>query len=145
MSRRTFAAILRQLRTVLGRGVGAVCYSVGFDAGRRIVPMVRDVAEARGPEEVVEAMGAIDGRAGWFLLVRFDLEPTGDAVIVVRKSVEAQTVRGESDRAVCEFLRGYFGGFVSALVDRSDLESTEERCEGTGDDECRFRIAPRKG
>jgi len=84
---------------------------------------------------------AESSQGGAFRLPAYGARGWGMAgALVVRVDECAESAGLEMDPAFrCEFLGGFLGGIVEAWWGR-DVEVTETRCDGRGDDACEFDL-----
>ncbi|VVB51784.1 V4R domain protein [uncultured archaeon] len=83
----------------------------------------------------IEAAQNFYAELGWG---KFDIKENNANELIIR--VENSFIArgyGESDAAVCHFLRGYNAGLAEVLK-RKYLEACETRCAAKGDDCCEF-------
>jgi len=146
ISRKTLHYFFRALRESVGPGVDEVLYRSGIQAGEAFVATMTEWAGSKNPIEVVDQMGDIYSRCGWFAADSLEVDPmTHQARLRMTRTLETFGVEGRYEVPACHFLRGYFAGFFRSLFWSDAVDCTEISCRGKGDELCEFVIANSAG
>ena len=141
ISRKTLHHFLRELREAIGPGVDEILYRSGLEAGQAFVGTMTEWAGSKNPIEVLDQMGDIYSRCGWFAVESFEVDPmTHQARLRLARTLETFGVEGRFDAPACHFLRGYFAGFFRSLFWSDAVDCKEVACRGKGDELCEFVI-----
>lgn len=141
ISRKTLHHFFRELRESVGSEVDALLYRCGIEAGQAFVATMVEWAGSKNPIEVVDQMGDIYARCGWFAADSLEVDPVShQARLRMTRTLETFGVEGRADAPACHFLRGYFAGFFRSLFWSDAVECAEIACRGKGDALCEFVI-----
>jgi predicted hydrocarbon binding protein len=130
----TFNEIKLSLWKVFGSAADSIVYDAGIEPGRRSCR--RLVTIAGGAKETLVLLSERKANQNWgqFSFNKVDLQ-RGTGRICVDNSFESREMRVEGTS--CNFLRGYFAGFLSELF-HLGIAVTEEKCRARGDTRCEF-------
>lgn len=115
-------------------GAAVLFYESGKNAGERWINRFRKDWGLKD-QKFIEAVQNFYAELGWG---RFEVKENNGNGLVVR--VENSFIArgyGNSDVAVCHFLRGYNAGLAEALKGEN-MDAEETRCMAKGDDCCEF-------
>ncbi|MCX9009701.1 MAG: 4-vinyl reductase [Candidatus Methanoperedens sp.] len=131
----TFVHLQKDAEKILGTGGAAVLfYEAGKNAGERWINRFRKDWGLKD-QRFVEAVQNFYAELGWG---KFNIEVNSEDEFVVR--VENSFIArgyGNSEVAVCHFLRGYNAGLAEVLKGK-DIDAEEVRCIARGDECCEF-------
>jgi len=146
VSRSTLHAFFRCLREAIGSHADAILYRGGLEAGQAFVGPLAKWSGSEDPMELVDALGDVYSRCGWFAMESVEVDPVSrQARLRLKRSLETYGLEGRWDRPGCHFLRGYFAGFFRALFWSDGVECMETACRGTGDKVCEFLVRDASG
>ena len=142
ISRATLHKFFKELREAIGPSVDGILYRCGVEAGQAFVGTLVEWTGSKNPVEIVDTLGDIYARCGWFATESIQVDPsTHQARIRLTRTLETYGVEGRWDKPSCHYLRGYFAGFFRSLFWSDEIECAETTCRGKGDDACEFLIA----
>lgn len=142
ISRPTLRRFFHQLREEVGDRVDEILYRCGLDAGEAFVATMVEWAGTKDPIEVVDQLGDIYARCGWFATESMEVDPVTHKVHVrLTRTLETYGIEGRYEAPVCHFLRGYFAGFFRSLFWTDAVDCKEIACRGKGDEMCEFVVA----
>lgn len=141
VSRATFHTFFKQLREALGPSAEDVLYRCGLEAGQAFVGVLSEWTGSRDPVDIVDGLGDIYSRCGWFAVESVQVDPPShQARLRLNRTLETYGVEGRWDVAGCHFLRGYIAGFFRSLFWSDETGCTEVSCRGKGDKVCEFVV-----
>ena len=141
LSRATLHRFFRQLREEVGPAVDGILYRCGLEAGDAFVATMVEWAGTKDPIEIVDQLGDIYARCGWFAADALEVDPMShQARLRLSRTMETYGLEGRYEAPVCHFLRGYFAGFFRALFWSDKVECEETACRGKGDKFCEFVV-----
>lgn len=131
----TFVNFQKNAERILGYdGAAVLLYETGKKAGEKWIN--RFSKEWKLNDHMfIEAVQNFYAELGWG---KFDIKENNGKELIIR--VENSFIArgyGESDAAVCHFLRGYNAGLAEVLKGKY-LEACETKCVAKGDDCCEF-------
>ena len=142
ISRKTLQLFFRELRETIGPGADEILYRSGLEAGQAFVATMTEWAGSKSPIEVVDQMGDIYSRCGWFAAESLEVDPmTHQARLRMKRTLETYGTEGRQGAPACHFLRGYFAGLFRSLFWTDKVECWEITCRGKGDEFCEFVVA----
>jgi len=102
----------------------------------------RMMKEFRTKEEALRILSEEKRKENWGKLSFRDVDfVNGSGKIIVVDAFETVARQAEKGRGrgqpCCNFLRGFFSGFLSELFEKT-VTVTEEKCAGKGDEHCEF-------
>lgn len=141
ISRKTLHYFFKELREAVGEEVDGILYRCGLEGGQAFVGTIVEWTGSKDPLEIVDQLGDIYSRCGWFVVDSIQMDPvTHQARIRLKRSLETYGVEDRWEKPVCHFLRGYFAGFFRSLFWSDSIECTEVACRGKGDKVCEFVV-----
>ncbi len=131
----TFLHLQKDAEKILGiDGAAVLFYESGKNAGERWINRFRK-DWGLNDQKFIEAVQNFYSELGWG---RFEVKEDNGKGLVVR--VENSFIAlgyGDSEVAVCHFLRGYNAGLAEVLKGK-DIDAEETKCIAKGDDCCEF-------
>jgi predicted hydrocarbon binding protein len=145
MSKSTFGVLHKELLTVLGRSAEGVLYHAGYEAGRKGFKLVAQWwdFDTKNREEIISAYAQQFARFGWLNLETVEVnDQKNEITITVKNSFETRKYGGQADRPVCHYIRGFLCGFAEVAFNMESLRCDEVKCQGIGDEICKFVLKP---
>ncbi len=131
----TFVSLQKDAEKILGiDGASVLFYEAGKKAGIRWINRFKKEWGLKD-KKFIEAVSNFYAELGWG---RFSVEEDNKNELVVR--VENSFIArgyGNSEAAVCHFLRGYNAGMAEVLKGKG-IDAEEVRCAAKGDNCCEF-------
>ncbi|KCZ71100.1 putative hydrocarbon binding protein (contains V4R domain) [Candidatus Methanoperedens nitroreducens] len=131
----TFVNLQKDAEKILGLdGASVLLYEAGKKAGLRWINRFSN-EWGLNDKKFIEAVQNFYAELGWG---KFSVEENNKNELVVR--VENSFIArgyGNSEVAICHFLRGYNAGLAEVLKGM-DIDAEEVRCASKGDDCCEF-------
>ncbi len=131
----TFVSLQKDAEKILGfDGAAVLFYEAGKKAGLRWINRFSKEWGLKD-KKFIEAVQNFYAELGWG---KFSVEEDNRKELVVRVE-NSFTARGygNSEMAVCHFLRGYNAGLAEVLKGRG-IDAEEVKCAAKGDDCCEF-------
>lgn len=131
----TFVNLQKDAEKILGLdGASVLLYEAGKKAGLRWINRFSNEWGLKD-KKFIEAVQNFYAELGWG---KFSVEENNKNELVVRVE-NSFIVRGygNSETAICHFLRGYNAGLAEVLKGM-DIDAEEVRCTAKGDDCCEF-------
>lgn len=141
LPREVLHAFFKEIRETLGPQADEVLYACGVEAGQAFLRTMGTWTRGREPLELVDQLGDVCARFGWFAAESIEVDPTShQARVRLKRSLETYGVEGRWVVPACHFLRGFFAGFFRSLFWSDSVECAEAACRGKGDRVCEFAI-----
>ncbi len=141
VSRATLQHFFKELREAIGPEVDGILYRCGLEGGQAFVGTIVEWTGSKDPIEIVDQLGDIYSRCGWFAVDSIQVDPvTHQARVRLKRSLETYGIEGRWEKPACHFLRGYFAGFFRSLFWSDHIDCVEVSCRGKGDKVCEFAV-----
>ncbi|MGQ9479751.1 MAG: V4R domain-containing protein [Thermoproteota archaeon] len=133
----TFGGILRRLYEKFGTGAAVILYEMGVAAGES---KAKGIVKKHRMDKlsILKLIMSERSAKGWCLAEVEDFS-NRKAMLTISDLFECMPFKGNQDRTVSQFFRGYLAGICRILFDK-EVSVTEVECVAKGNPVCKFNI-----